>query len=333
MSAPAGAADQRPDAPLISVHRLKLKCPVCGKRDNCAVSADGRRAFCRRVMSDKPGRGGWTHLLTDAALPVSKLAHARVSASVERAAIDQRDAIYCTLLRKRLKLADEHRRKLRARGLSGHELARNGYASTPDTRCMAEVATQLSTYGLEGVPGFYRGGDAWRMVRTRAGYFVPYRDARGRIQAMQYRLDEPLAGKTKYLWFSSRECSSGAPTHHANHHLLAAAEELTITEGALKADVIAYLTQAPVVGIAGVSTFSRDFAIRLRASAPRLRRALVAYDRDLLDKPEVFGALMRLTEQLEAAGLCVRIRTWPAPWKGLDDYLLAQLNPAEACVA
>ena len=91
------------------------------------------------------------------------------------------------------------------------------------------------------------------MVRCRPGYFVPYRDERGRIQALQVRLDSPLTGKAKYLWLSSAGrdggASSGAPVHHAQHHLLADAEEVTVTEGALKADVIGFLTQAPVIGV------------------------------------------------------------------------------------
>lgn len=41
-------------------------CPVCGKPDWCGVHADGRRAICMRVASDRPARnGGWIHSLAD----------------------------------------------------------------------------------------------------------------------------------------------------------------------------------------------------------------------------------------------------------------------------
>src|ERR1041384_2746276 len=320
-------------AQLVSVHRLKRKCPVCGKPDNCAVTADGRSAFCRRVRSDRAGRGGWWHRLTGDHRLVVSVERTGVRASIARAPVVHRDGIYAPLLRKHLTLSDAHLAKLRVRGLSAAEIERRGYKSTPTRTQANEIAAALATCGLEGGPGFYRDGDRWRMVRCASCFFVPYRDEHGRIQAMQYRLDEPLGGKTKYLWLSSRDCSSGAPVHHANHHLLPDAEEVTVTEGALKADVIAHFTQAPVVGIAGVSTFGADFATHLRTIAPRVRSVVVAYDMDLLTKREVQAALEALTAQLERARFRVRVRTWPAQWKGFDDYLLAQLQRREVTAA
>jgi hypothetical protein len=104
---------------------------------------------------------------------------------------------------------------------------------------------------------------------------------------------------------------------------MAEARELVITEGALKSQIVYFLTGEPVVGIAGVSTFAPHFAADLRERFPRLRSAVIAYDRDILSKREVAAALERLVAQLEDALLRVRVRTWPAPSKGYDDYLLA----------
>jgi hypothetical protein len=291
------------------------------------VSDDRRIAFCRRVQSDKPGRGGWIHLLTEdipAGVETKTLSQSKRE-HIERAPIEHRDAIYSTLIRKHLTLSYEHKQKLLARGMSEQEIVRNGYVSTPDAHRALEIAEALSIYGLEGVPGFCKQDGEWRMAPTRSGYFVPHRDERGRIQGMQYRLDEPLGGgKTKYLWFSSRDCSSGAPVHYAYGHRLHDAREVTITEGALKADVCAYLLQAPVIGVAGVSSYGCDFAAYLKNLAPQLSLVYVAYDRDLLEKPQVYDALMRLTSELERALFRVRIRTWPPPEKGYDDFLLSQ---------
>jgi Domain of unknown function (DUF3854) len=230
-------------------------------------------------------------------------------------------------------LSHQHREKLRRRGLSDLAIERNGYCSTPAPEHAEQIARAFDWPRLAGVPGFYRAGVCARMVRCASGFFVPYRDEHGRIQAMQYRLDEPLNGKTKYLWLSSRQCSSGAPAHHAYHHLLADVEEVTVTEGALKADVIAHFTQAPVVGIAGVSTFGADFATHLRMVAPALRTVIVAFDMDMLQNCAVRAALETLTRQLQRAGLRVRVRTWPVQWKGFDDYLLAQFQRQEAHAA
>jgi hypothetical protein len=64
-----------------------------------------------------------------------------------------------------------------------------------------------------------------------------------------------------------------------------------------------------------------------------LRCVAVAYDKDLLEKKEVYGALMRLTAQLEQARFQVRVRTWPGSAKGFDDYLLSQLTGQEVQAA
>jgi hypothetical protein len=150
------------------------------------------------------------------------------------------------------------------------------------------------------------------------------------------RRDDAVGG-AKYIWLSSRDrdsgASSGAPIHYAKFYKLCGANEVVITEGALKADVIAFLSGSPVIGVAGVSTFSSDFAARLREAFPNLHRIAIAYDRDLLEKKEVYGALMRLTAQLERSGFTVRIRTWPPPSKGYDDFLFAQVARREVKAA
>jgi hypothetical protein len=322
-------------SPLVSIHRLKIKCPVCGKKDNCAVSDDRRRAFCRRVRSDKPGRGGWTHILSDDPHGDMRIQHTSPPKreQADRAPVEHRDAVYSTLIRKHLTLSCGHKQKLLARGLPEGEIERNGYTSTPDERRAVEIAEVLSIYGLEGVPGFYRKNGSGRMA-VRPGYFVPYRNERGQIQAMQYRLDEPLdGGKTKYLWLSSRDCSSGAPVHCAYWHLLRDAREVTITEGALKADIAAYFLQAPVLAIAGVSCFGADFAPNLKAKYPKLETAYLAFDADFQHNDGVKESLFRLADELQAAGLRAQVRAWPARMgKGIDDFLLT-VSKSEGRVA
>jgi Domain of unknown function (DUF3854) len=61
--------------------------------------------------------------------------------------------------------------------------------------------------------------------------------------------------------------------------------------------------------------------------------AIVAFDKDLHTNPAVFAALNRLTAQLEAIGLRVRVRTWPGESKGYDDYLLSQIRAREVTAA
>lgn len=165
------------------------------------------------------------------------------------------------------------------------------------------------------------------MVRTGPGFFVPYRNEHGMIEGLQLRRF-PYEGKDKYLWLSSKDkpagASSGSPVHFASSHLLTSADEVVITEGALKADVAAYLSGAPVIA-AGVSNFGERFAARLRISFPNLRRAVIAFDRDLANNAQVYRALLHLCRQLEGARFQVRVRRWPPPAKGYDDYLLSQV--------
>jgi hypothetical protein len=122
--------------------------------------------------------------------------------------------------------------------------------------------------------------------------------------------------------------SSGAPVHFANRPALWGAGELTVTEGTLKADVIAALSGLPAAGIAGVNN-ARGLAARLRRNFPRLRRVNVALDKDVLEKAHVADALYRLVAQLKAEGFTVRVRTWPGESKGFDDFLLSAISARE----
>jgi hypothetical protein len=248
----------------------------------------------------------------------------------QRAQADIINGVLTQLICGELSLRPEHRATLLARGLSAAEIECKRYVSAPISRdeyrrVAASLSSSLEAFG-GGVPGFYRDRGRWEMVWRPSGYFVAVRDERGFIQALLQRVDEPQDGG-KYIWLSSAErdggASSGAPPHFAGRALLQDAPEVTITEGALKAEVASYLSAAPVIGVAGTHSI-RGLASRLKASFPKLRRIFVAYDRDMYEKPQVLGALFKLVGQLQDYGFRVRVRTWPGPEKGCDDYLLTQ---------
>lgn len=240
--------------------------------------------------------------------------------------------ILTRLVRDVLTLRPEHRALLRARGLSDAEINRNRYVSALATFAEREKAADALSAPLDacggGVPGFYRERGRWRMVYRPSGFFIPVRDACGHIRALSQRVDDARDG-AKYIWLSSADreggASSGTPLHFAGRQYLFPADEITITEGALKADVAACLSGSPVIGVAGTHA-TRGLAARLRTGLPLLRRVVVAYDMDVLVKPQVRAALEALTAQLEVEGFDVRVRTWPDGWKGYDDYLLSQLG-------
>ncbi|HEX8354070.1 MAG TPA: DUF3854 domain-containing protein [Pyrinomonadaceae bacterium] len=259
------------------------------------------------------------------------------------------NGILTRLISVELYLCPEHRSRLLARGLSAAEIESNRYASAPATRAERErvadaLAPYLDAFG-GGVPGFYHDGRRWRMVYAAHGFLIPARDEYGRVQALACRLDDARDG-CKYIWLSSnpetvdgakrqrypRGASSGSPVHFANRPALWGAEELTVVEGTLKADVCAALSGLPVVGVAGVNN-TRGLAARLRANLPRLRRVVVAYDKDVLEKAQVASALKRLITQLEAERFTVRVLMWPGESKGFDDYLFSQLSGREVTTA
>jgi hypothetical protein len=208
--------------------------------------------------------------------------------------------------------------------MSEQEIERHGYVSTPGAGEGERIAGELSAFNLEGVPGFFMQGSAWHMRDYGAGFFVPVRDERSRIAGLQIRRDD---AEPRYIWFSSNNyphgTSSGAPIHFARPHLLCGASEVLLTEGALKADVVSYFMDAPVIAAAGVHNFGQDFAATLRVKFPNLRTTLVAFDSDWRIKPQVQSALEKLMRDLAGIGFKVRVRTWPPEYKGLDDYLLA----------
>lgn len=330
MSLPQSRQSSSPNSSKLVRVTRRRPCAVCGRASWCSYFDDGRGAVCMRVRSERATRDGkgWIHVFNVAGTSPARGTPAATTEECERADVGRRHAAYSSLL-SRLTLSRAHLEALTSRGLGVEEIARLGYGSTPGEALAAAAARSLSNaLDLRGVPGFYSRDEGWSLAKMPPGFLVPYRDERGRVEALQIRRS-PHDGPGKYLWLSSKGkpsgSSSGSPAHFARPDLLAGRDEVLITEGALKADVVSYLTRSPVVAAAGVSNFPAYFAARLRESFPSLRRAIVAFDRDLFEKPEVMAALERLAAQLARARLRVRVRTWPPPAKGYDDFLLSQV--------
>jgi hypothetical protein len=330
-------------SPLRSVYRLRIKCPVCGHKDNCSISEDRTRAYCRRTASKHQGRdGGFLHILVD----TPRTSHApqtpqqKQTAPIIVADEARRHSVY-TALSRGLQLSPADHASLRARGLSDEAIERGQFKSTPTKDEAAAITHGLSnTHDLARVPGFYKEAGAWRMTWTDTGIIVPARDAFARINALMYRRTHARKDESfgKYIWISSAEdrngrpreagASSGAPCHYANSHMMKDAEVVTLTEGALKAEIAANLLNQPVIGNAP-SCFGADFAASLKKDFPRIKTVFVAFDMDFRRNEHVKAALFRLVEQLEHARFDVRVRTWPDRWKGIDDYLLAVASQRE----
>lgn len=244
------------------------------------------------------------------------------------ASIERRHAVYSALLES-LPLHAAHNEQLTGkRRLSEETIAREMFASVP-ARAFAEpiIERLAGAFDLSHVPGFFRSGGKWllRFIGTH-GFYIPIRDYKGRVAALEIRRDTHNS-KRRYLLLSTggedfpSGASSGAPPHFARHWQVG--EALVITEGALKAAVCAELLQQPVCGLVAASTFGDRFGWQLRTWFPRLTRVAIAYDMEDNDKVETQKA--RLKWALEDARLEVSVFDWPKEvGKGFDDYLIAQ---------
>jgi hypothetical protein len=309
---------------LLRVNRRNL-CPICDKPDWCGIAADGSIAICMRIAAGAVSGSknqGYVHILREqdrsSINPSSPIVEQAQVASISR-----RHVVYEALL-ELLPLADEHAENLTSRGLSDLTIARNGYATLP--RQVKESCKICETLAIfhdpMNVPGFFRDKKGyWRFVLSGSGFLIPVRDIEGRIQGCQVRLDR---GETRYIWLSSvgksGGASSGAPIHFARPWRALDTNEAIITEGALKADVIAEKLDCCVVGIPGVASFALNFGSWLTLQLPNLRSVLVAYDADWRDKSQVRAALARLLDSLSDADLAGYVLDWSGA-KGLDDLL------------
>lgn len=314
--------------PLLRVSKAR-PCPVCGKADYCGVSADGGLAVCMRTQSAKESRnGGWVHRLHSALppLPAPPPPPPPPPAPARHQTVEHKDRVFRRLLGL-LTLSDSHRRSLLSRGLTARDLEENQYRSAPESLLKAGgVARSLSQFGLSGVPGFYREDGQWRLRCFGSGILIPYRDPQGRIQALQLRRDTVRDRKdSRYLLLSSSGlpggASSGTPLHFRRPEELRSSRRALITEGALKADVIASQLKCGVIALTGVSCFREGFGRDLRRIFPNLREVAIAFDSDWREKPQVKAQLFRLMRELSDARLPSHIWTWSSACKGLDDYL------------
>lgn len=311
--------------PLVRV-TPKTPCPICGKPDWCSVFADEPNTICMRVPSERPTRnGGYLHIGHAQRPPVVRYT---VPSSVTTASVptETLDRAYRAVA-ERLCLSEEAAGDLRRRGLSEEAVVTQLYATIPAEETMREVEAEISSgVDLEGVPGFYRAGGEWRLNACEGDLLIPVRDVTGRIVGCQLRSDRAT---TRYRWLSSSGKPEGtaatARSHYALPYLVEWQGVAIITEGPLKADVVADRLHRAVIGNPGVWNFASDIGSVLRLTLPGLKVVIVAYDADAATNPQVMAALRKLVVVLSRAGFDVRVWTWDSSVaKGLDDLLNAE---------
>lgn len=247
---------------------------------------------------------------------------------VPLASIERRDAVYSALLQS-LNLNQSHGEHLaNDRRLSERTILKAGFRSVPSRMLGDALAAQLaSKWELKGVPGFWKKDGRWCLRFAGAnGFFIPIRNAVSQIEALQIRA---FQGQSKYLLVSSIELpdgvSSGAPHHWTGHPCAT----VIVTEGALKAEVIAEAKRRRnepdyVIGLVSVSTFEDSFGANLKRICPFVQTVQIAFDSDWRTNEKVKAQMKRFADSIRSAGLRLQVLTWESGEKGYDDLLVKE---------
>lgn len=249
-----------------------------------------------------------------------------------------------------------------ARGFTLEEARRGGYWGHPhddDTRSQTAFNLRkslgLTLDEIVSVPGLWAvHGCSDTVLAGPGGLGIPVRDAQGRVIAARLRSRTATGDKVyRYLSGPSRgflERHHGnvlgagvvAAVHHARHPSkawseLAAEDEVWVTEGELKADLLSLRREVFALSVPGVESWPRAVeALReVLGTGRRPGRVVLAFDADARSNPSVAGCLRRLAGGVAALGLPIAVALWPVTekegargkptWipKGIDDALRA----------
>lgn len=240
-----------------------------------------------------------------------------------------RDNTYRSLL-SLLSLAAAHRESLLSRGLSGEDIDRLGYRTTPAVRG-PKIVSELLRRGctLDGVPGFYRDrvSGRWKLDIRGSGIMIPDRNVNGEIEALQIRQD--AVRKSKFLTLTSVDNYCGTTASCCPHFVGFRDSTRTayVTEGVMKADIAHYLSLErgnPIafVGLTGVSNYNQFQRALGELKTLGITRICLAFDTDDLTNENVRNAKKRvLTMGLECGFEMIPVR-WDPVYKGIDDMLV-----------
>jgi len=347
-------------------------CLICGKTDWCSRTADDSISFCARVtagadrLSHKDGWGVFYH---DNLKPKpnwessqNRRGTRKLTETISPAPLQIRDFVYSSLIR--LSPASDYQvlthgsKGLLERGLENTQ----DYGGLPGTVAerkdlAAKVRLLLNQnfplflrqnpLGLRHVPGFWidEFGDTnlWQQKDFANPFLlIPYRSPAGLIQACQIRLTGKLAVDTKrYLWLSlpqKNSTGSGTPLHFASWKKFGRSNftdlPVLVTEGALKADVVAQLRSEFFAVANGGVNCSHDLIVNIS----RGKTLYLAFDNDYHENQMVMRQISKLLKlrlldnQTNKTKVSTKILTWARTAKGIDDALLQGEKPEQISI-
>lgn len=236
-----------------------------------------------------------------------------------------RDKVYRRLL-ERLSLSTKHEQDLVRRGLTHVQITEGMYKSVPctgfhtlayDAVYESGAIKMLSGHKNWGIPGFTDIDNPSKIALRgrKSGYFVPVKTMDGYISGMQIRYDalpdnasqEEKDSYKKYSWYSSSEKETGCTvTGCENIHFAGdwstIPEDINLTEGVLKADVAAALSEKPFLGLVGVNNMKQLEKVLSRLMMLGAKHVNLYIDMDYKEKKEVAAALLGIKKEINKVG-------------------------------
>lgn len=322
---------------LINVAKSRMLCPICGKPDWCMVSEDGKLVLCQRIQNDHPNRkGGWWHSLSDE--PYEKIQKKKRKAKANSFALDM---IYRAVL-KTFPLSDFHKENLKERGLTDNEIYLHAYRTLPVERYngIKFIENHFRKDVFEHIPGFCkrpgRNGSMYWWIQGGSGILIPVlsldEQLAIRVAGLQVRLDDP-SRNTKYLNLSTEGYEGGTSCGILTHLALPSTlktNDIWITEGTIKANVIMTRLQALAIGLSGVAGW-HDVLESIRKIHQKYNiqegNIIIAFDADYKEKVQVFQHMAQLYHALEQEFNPQQFPIYFATWdinegKGIDDFVI-----------
>ena len=318
-----------------------IDCPFCGSKRKFNVNPRKNVARCNKCSGDtgyntvtlhaeltglstkeayKDLLRRWNGLSGDEQVEIKKKKEAAQAVKeIMPAPIEVRDIVYRRLL-SQLDLSKKHREDLIKRGLTDEEIEKGLYKTVPV--CGLHSLASYAIKGIEfdenhGIPGFVDISNPKKvLLRPRKnGYFVPVLTIDGLISGMQIRYDnlKPTASDKeremykKYSWYSSSEkdtgCGvSGCENIHFAGDWSTVPKACCLTEGVLKADIAAYLSGKPFMGLVGVNNVGQLTQTLTSLSEKGLESVYIYVDMDYRDKREVKKALDNIKKKINQSG-------------------------------
>ena len=310
-------------------------CRVCNSDGWCTFLEDGTLCICRRIsdgaLSSKLDMSGCDYYVHRG--PNYKAGsynqEAPKPSAVGIATADERDRVYRMFLNE-LPLYDDHQENLSdKRGFIDETIKANLYTSFRNPSVAADKLYANFGSKVFNVPGFVRiesEGNLHRIqMLTRSGMLIPSKNKDGKIVALRLRIDDVEEGEPRYVWFSLKKGIKLTPNIDVNYGSLHDGKTVVITEGELKAS--RWAQQFPkhtVLGLPGIGFCRRAIEVVQQLSS-KPERIILAPDRDIEYKPQVFRPVARLFGELVNMGYNVQFLYWTDPsLKGIDDALQAK---------